>query len=287
MLPQRAGVLILVGSFGQLCKSGLLGKGERRAVRGDLECRRGFPTVGKGVKGLAGGGREHGRNIQLVEGAFVKFLRYWACRNQVGDRKEDCIWLEEIKGWEGSGKLCSLRISVCLDGDLFLPPVFPFRNHLFFFPHVPAAEYLLGPVDLLSPSSHNDALLSKKPCSPPASFCNSPYSPTCSPAPVLHDWRGEAGKAAPDQVALEILVVRWAFLLPYYLVKEWRAFPHTPDPLSKAAAHTAKCISYRGRPCRGQLFCQWAFHKGQGSAAELQYLRLACPKVHIQIILKC
>lgn len=194
---------------GQLCKSGLLGKGERRAVRGDLECRRGFPTVGKGARGLAGGGREHRRNIQLVEGAFVKFLRYLARRNQVGDRKEDCIWLEEIKGWEGSGKLCSLRISVCLDGDLFLLPVFPFRNHLFFFPHIPAAEYLLGPVGLLSPSSHNDVLLSKKPRSPPAkspSFCNSPYSPTCSPAAVLCDRRGEPGKAAPDQVALEILV---------------------------------------------------------------------------------
>lgn len=118
--PKEQVSLSLWAALGQLCKSGLLGKGERRAVRGDLECRRGFPTVGKGVKGLAWGGREHRRNMQLVEGAFVKFLRYWACRNQVGDRKEDCIWLEEIRGWEGSGKLCSLRISVCLDGDLFL-----------------------------------------------------------------------------------------------------------------------------------------------------------------------
>lgn len=29
--------------------------------------------------------------------------------NQIGDRKEDCILLEEIKGWEGSVKFYRVR----------------------------------------------------------------------------------------------------------------------------------------------------------------------------------
>lgn len=144
---------------------------------------------------------------------------------------------------------------MCLDGDLFLSlfllRVLPFRNHLFFFPHIPAVQYhLLG---VLSPSSHSYVLLSKKPCSTPAKspsfFCNNPYSPTCIPALVLHNCSGEAGKAAPDQVALEILVVCRACMLPYYLVKEWQTFSHVPSPslngsswiLLSASVITGKC----------------------------------------------
>lgn len=66
-------------------------------------CQRCFPTVGKDARRLAWRGRGYGRHIRLLEGSFVKFWRYWVCMNQVGDRNKDCIWLEEIKGWEGSG----------------------------------------------------------------------------------------------------------------------------------------------------------------------------------------
>lgn len=119
--------------------------------------------------------------------------------------------------------------------SLFLLPVLPFRNHLFFFPHIPAVEYhLLG---LLSPSSHSSVLLFKNPCSTSVkslSFsCNSSYSPTLIPALVLHDWWGEASKAAADQVALEILVVCGACTLHYCLVKEWQTFPHIPSWIPK------------------------------------------------------
>lgn len=65
-----------MSSFGQLCKGCLLSKEGRRGFRGDLEVWRGFPTVGNGARGLAWGGREHGRNIQLLEESFDKFWRH-------------------------------------------------------------------------------------------------------------------------------------------------------------------------------------------------------------------
>ena len=107
--PKEQVSLSLWAALGSFARVACWAKGRGEVLGVIWRCRCGFPTVGKGAMGLAWGGRGYGRNIQLLEGAFVKFGRYWGCMNQVGDRKEDCIWLEEIKGWEGSGKFCRVQ----------------------------------------------------------------------------------------------------------------------------------------------------------------------------------
>ena len=37
-------------------------------------------------------------------GSSEKYWRYWKAINEVKNRKEDYIWMNEIKVWEGSGR---------------------------------------------------------------------------------------------------------------------------------------------------------------------------------------
>lgn len=104
LLPKRAGVLILEGGLGSCA----LGKGKKRGVRGDLEVSPWFSNSEKGCEG-PGLGREKAWKEYSYWKFFVKFWKYCGCLNQVGDRKEECVWLEEIKSWEGSGKLCGYQ----------------------------------------------------------------------------------------------------------------------------------------------------------------------------------
>lgn len=46
---------------------------------------------------LVWGQRMPGRDVQCLDGVSIKIRRYWLYMNQAGDRKEDCIWLYEIK----------------------------------------------------------------------------------------------------------------------------------------------------------------------------------------------
>lgn len=97
-------VLILEGGLGSCA----LGKGKKRGVRGDLEVSPWFSNSEKGCEG-PGLGREKAWKEYSYWKFFVKFWKYCGCLNQVGDRKEECVWLEEIKSWEGSGKLCGYQ----------------------------------------------------------------------------------------------------------------------------------------------------------------------------------
>lgn len=270
LLPQREGVLILAGSLGSCA----LGKGKRWGVRGDPEVSPWFSNSLKWCKG-PGLGREKAWKEGHYWKLFVKIWRYCGCLNQVGNRKGECVWLEDIKGWEGSGKLCRNQ------GWLYVWTVMFFflLPELCFLPPHPFSRRTFGahrsPFSIFTWLSQNYILLSKKPCSPSAKSLS--FVMTFLHWLVLPE--GGGGEVVPNQAALETPARSCAGLIAW-----WRSGRRFLTCLSTAARPWR--VHQSSWMCCGQWFFQKAFHEEQRSAVEPEFLRLPCPKVPTELIVK-